>query len=119
MHNVCELVHVLPANTAVSHSLPLLRAKSEVCLRVSYVVAGANERRLYSQASACASLNKDLFDLAWMARIRIYSKNQLLLEGKYLVVLSPTGFSESFKKSFSCFFNYRSCAKIKQESGDL
>ena len=31
------------ANTAASHSLPLLR--------VSHVVAGANERRLYSQAN--------------------------------------------------------------------
>ena len=31
-------------------SLPLLRVKREVCLRVSHVVAGANERRLYLQA---------------------------------------------------------------------
>ena len=35
-----------PANTAASHSLPLLRAKREE----RHVVAGANERRLYSQA---------------------------------------------------------------------
>ena len=42
-------------NTAASHSLPLLRAK----LRISHVVVGANERRLYSQASkshTCAAV---------------------------------------------------------------
>jgi len=43
----CALDPAKPANPAVYHSLPLLRAN----LRVSYVVAGANERQLNSQAN--------------------------------------------------------------------
>ena len=50
----------LPANTAASHSLPLLRAK-----RVSHIVAGANERRLFSQATEWGAMVQ--FD--WLFRI--------------------------------------------------
>ena len=49
----------------------------------------------------------------------ILRRRRHLLEGKYLVALSPAGFNESFSKSFSCCFNYRSCAKIKQEPANL
>ena len=52
---VCHLNvidYLMPANTAASHSLPLPRAKGD---EVSHVLAGANERRLYSQARITAN----------------------------------------------------------------